>query len=114
MTKVTLQDYLAAVQSLGPKDVTKDGAPKMKQLNRALGKMGVDSIKQEQRDEFRAMDVPADEGGTAIRVTKSHCNPVRVTIIGQGNAMLWVGEENTVSKEVLNALDDSDVEYERI
>lgn len=114
MTKATLQDYLAAVHALGPKDFTKDGAPKMKALNRALGKMGVEPIKQEQRDQFRAMDVPADEGGTTIKITKAHCNPVRVTVIGRGNAMLWVGEENTVSKEVLSALDDSDVEYERI
>lgn len=105
-TRDVLQSIIA---TLSDGDLTAEGSPKIKPLNKALRSAGYAEINAEQRD---ALLSEAIEERTSVKLIDAAHNPLTVRINGVEEAVLHVGEVSDVTGPVLEALQNSQATIE--
>ena len=118
---MTLEDYDAAVATLGTKDFTKDGTPKMKALNAALEAAGLDAIDADTRDQWHEAaqavpepdeDIPSDD--VTFLLEAAPTSPLTLRVYGLGDWELAVGRTHTLPLAAFNALRNSNATVKEV
>lgn len=97
-----------------------DGVINMVHLNRALSAEGMGKATAAERDAALNATTSepaledADDGWTKVRITRAGADPVPVWVNGHGGFSLRVGAIETVPAEAVEALRNSDYEFEEI